>query len=338
MSDFRFPDGVEFLGREGDEASFSVSIPADEDGHFGRQCPHCGQHFRIHTDDYDALPDDQQLWCVYCGHNEDHGEFLTDQQRERAERAAADYAEQLIGQMLDDSFGRMARSARHNDFIQVKYRSEPFYPEPLPGIDEERLIRERTCGTCGLHYAVYGEHRYCPACGPLPVATVALDALSADRTRLAALHELPNDTLRVLRETGVLDRTYADTVENVVGTVETLAERTFERLVPNVDDIIRGRGKIFQRLNDFADLYRDHAGVDLRAELADAWPDLEAAWAARHLFTHSDGVVDAKYLRTVPSSTLRIGQRLRATADLAATAIDNAERLCLALTTQSPSA
>lgn len=203
-----------------------------------------------------------------AGHVEDHSEFLTEQQRHRLERAAMDYAEQFIGQMLDDSFGKMARSTRNNDFIQVKYRSKPFFPAALPGIDEERLIRERMCGTCGLHYAVYGEHRFCPVCGSLPASTVALDALSADRARLTVLHELPNDTLRVLRETGVLDRTYADTVENVVGTVETFAERTFHMLVPDAEEVVRGRGKVFQRLNDFADLFLEHADgpTSLRAE------------------------------------------------------------------------
>jgi len=59
----------------------SVEIPLDEDGFFGRQCPSCAQVFRVAHDDYEALPDDVCLWCVYCGHNDDHGEFLTDQQQ-----------------------------------------------------------------------------------------------------------------------------------------------------------------------------------------------------------------------------------------------------------------
>jgi len=47
VSGFRFPDGVEFLGSEGSEARFTVSIPLEEDRHLGRECPVCGQHFRI---------------------------------------------------------------------------------------------------------------------------------------------------------------------------------------------------------------------------------------------------------------------------------------------------
>jgi hypothetical protein len=47
-------------------------MPSDEDGHIGRECPQCAQHFRIAYDDYEALPDDLRLWCVYCGQIEDH--------------------------------------------------------------------------------------------------------------------------------------------------------------------------------------------------------------------------------------------------------------------------
>ena len=247
MSHLRFPDDVEYLGGSGNEVRFNVSMPTDGDGHFGRECPDCNQIFRVSADDYDALPGDLTLWCVYCGHSDHHSEFATQQQMERATRAAHDYASQLVGQMLDDTFGGMARRSRNNSFVKTSYRSTPFYPEPLPGINEESLIRERICERCRLHYAVYAEHRFCPVCGPLPAMTVALDAIAADETRLDALANLPAEALRPLRESGVLDRTYADTIENVVGTVETLAEKSFHELVPNADVLLRGRGKIFQR-------------------------------------------------------------------------------------------
>ncbi len=333
---FRFPDGVEFLGSSGNEARFTVSMPLEEDGHFGRECPDCGQHFRIDNEDYEALPDELVLWCVYCGHSDDHSEFLTKQQSERRERVAQDYGSQLIGQMLDSSFGRMARNNRRNEFVKVTYRSTPFYPAPLPGINEENLIRERTCDGCNVRYAVFGEHRFCPLCGPLPAKTVALDAIAADQTRIDVLGTLDTDVLRTLREAGVLDRTYADTMENLVGTIEALADRTFHDLVPDAATIVRGKGKVFQRLNEFADLFLVHAGLDLRADLGPSWVELQDAWAARHIFAHADGAVDHKYLDQVSHSTLRVGQRLRATEGLARQAISISTTLVDALTSTRP--
>jgi hypothetical protein len=331
MSGFRFPDGVEFLGDGGDgNANFSVSIPVDDDGFFGRECPECEQHFRIAHEDYEALPDDLRLWCVYCGHDDDHSEFMTQQQTERVMRAAGDYAQQLVGRMLDQSFGSLARRTRGSTF-QVTYRSRPFYPAPLPEIDEERLVRERRCVGCGLRYAVFGEHRFCPVCGSLPPLTVALDALEAEATRLDALGELPDDVLATLRETGVVHRTYVDTIENLVGIVEVLADRVFRSQVPSADTALKGRGNVFQRLDDLAGLFAEHLAIDVRSASGLDWSSLLQVWAARHVFTHCDGIVDAKYFVAVPMSPHRVGQRLQITEADTRAAIENTRALCEAL-------
>src|SRR5690349_1516530 len=113
---------------------------------------------------------------------------------------------QSIGQALDRSFGRLSPRARSGFGIHITYRSTPFYPQALPGIDEEKLIRTRQCVGCALRYAVFGEHRYCPVCGPLPADIVAFDAIAAETARLDGLAQLPADAVAVLREQGVFNR------------------------------------------------------------------------------------------------------------------------------------
>jgi hypothetical protein len=81
-----------------------VSMPSDEDGFFGRQCPSCRQIFRVDGDDYEALPDEIDLWCVYCGHHDDHGEFMTQHQLDRALRAVGDLGVQIVGQVREQAF------------------------------------------------------------------------------------------------------------------------------------------------------------------------------------------------------------------------------------------
>lgn len=330
MGQFRFPDGVEFFEGDDDSVTFDVSVPSDEDGHIGRECPHCSQHFRMSIDDYDDLPDDLELWCVYCGHKDDHSDFMTPQQVDRAMRVAGDYARQVIGDALDSSFKKASRQRRRSG-VTISYRSKPFYPEPLPDINEERLVRERRCGNCQVRYAIFGEHRWCPVCGPLPPETAALDALAAEKVRLDALHELDGERLRVLRESGVLDRTYVNTLGNIVSIIEAIAERVFLQAVPDAETRLKGKGKVFQRLDDFAALYQDALSVDLRATVADDWDSLLAAWAARHLFTHCDGIIDEKYLRAVPQSPQKEGQRLVIAEHEVRATLDRARNLCKAI-------
>jgi hypothetical protein len=331
MNSFRFPEGVEFGGEDDNgNVVFRVSIPLDDDGHFGRQCPGCRRLFRVAYEDYDRLPEDLRLWCVYCGRHDDHSEFLTEQQRERAIRAGTDYGEQVVGQMLDRAFKGVARRSR-NSMFSISYRSTPFHPSPLPSIDEERLVRERVCEGCNLHYAVFGEHRFCPVCGPLPPLVAALDALGAEVVRLDALGAISADAQAALREQGVLDRTYVDTIKNLVGIVEALAERVFRQAVASADEVLKGKGKIFQRLDDWSNLFVAYGLRDPRVALGDDWHTLQRTWAARHVFTHCDGIVDDRYLASVPGSRLQVGQRLRVTEAEARAALHYVEQACRAI-------
>lgn len=233
----------------------------------------------------------------------------------------------MAGKILDDAFGGMAKSGSGST-VTLTYRSAPFYPSPLPDIDERRLVRERECASCGIRYAVFGEHRFCPNCGQLAPLVAALDALAAECLRLDLLTGLEPGTAAKYEEAGVFQRTYVDTVENVVGIVEATAERVFRSRAEDADAKLTGKGKVFQRLDGLADMYQAEFSKDLRSALGDIWPRLVETWAARHVFTHCDGIVDDKYLRAVPSSPLRTGQRLQITADESYRALTDAERLC----------
>lgn len=172
--------------------------------------------------------------------------------------------------------------------------------------------------------------------GRYQAETAALDALAAEEVRLDALHDLDDDRLGVLRESGVLDRTYVNTLGNVVSIIEALAEKVFVAAVPDAEARLKGKGKVFQRLDGMAVLYQDALDVDLRATLADDWDALLAAWAARHVFIHRDGIIDGKYLRNVPQSTQKEGQRLVISEGEARATLDRARRLGIVIGNSSP--
>ncbi|KPC71769.1 hypothetical protein ABZ038_02275 [Streptomyces sp. NPDC006349] len=331
MSDnrnFKVPDGAEPVGRPGKQVRIQVSIPSDGDGFFGRQCPDCSLIFRMDMQQYKALPDDLTLWCVYCGHRAEHSNFLTQQQRNRVIQAAGNYGMQQVSRRLGKAI-RSRPSGSRRSGVSISVTTKPYRPRPLPGINEERLVRVRTCPDCQIDYAVFGEHRYCPVCGQLPAASVALDALQADTARLAALDALPNETKALLREQGVFTRNWVDTVENVVGVVEALASALFHAAVPDAEKRVKGKGAIFQRLDPMTDLFVDAGFCDLRPALGhERWQRLLTTWAARHVFTHNDGIVDDKYLVKVPNSPARTGQRLVPTEDMCRQAIEDTKALC----------
>ncbi|MFE2844365.1 hypothetical protein ACFXKS_12510 [Streptomyces scopuliridis] len=331
-SRFRMPSGAEIVSQRGDEFRIDVTVPLDEDGYLGRQCPECSMSFRMNGEDYKALPDELQLWCVYRGHYNEHSEFMTAQQRDRVLRAAGDLGMQMVSQALGDAFRGMSTGGSSRSGLSVSYKEKPFYPRPLPDIDEERLARVRSCTGCQVRYSIFDEHRFCPVCGRLPAASVAHDALQAEAARLDALNAVAGEAKAVLREQGVFTRSWVDTVENVVGIVETLASSVFEVAVSDAADRLRGKGNIFQRLDDTADLFVAAGYGDLRGVLgSQTWQRLNETWAVRHTFTHNDGIVDEKYLRKVPADTARLGQRLVISEIDCRRALEDTTSLCTAL-------
>jgi hypothetical protein len=312
---YRMPDGSEIEGEFGSTVKISVAIPADDAGYFGRECPSCERIFRMHVDDYKALPEGPRLTCPYCCHEDDHSQFFTKQQVDRAMGAASEYASQLIEGSLDNIFTNMTRRVNsRGGALRMSYSGSSRSrraPKPLPRIVEEAPIRERTCDRCHNRYAVFGDHVACPVCGPHPPKTVATDALDAQEAVLAVVDHVPAEVLAQLREAGALEKTAAGVLGSVVSTVETFLKETFLDRVAGGDMIIAGKGSVFQRLDDAAQLYKDHLAIDIRTTLETAdWDRLLVLYGIRHLLTHNNGIVDARHMTKFRGRGFVLGQRV----------------------------
>ncbi|MFV2110271.1 MULTISPECIES: hypothetical protein [unclassified Micromonospora] len=310
----RVPDGAEIVGQVGGMPRLWVSLPADEDGFIGMRCPKCGEDFRLHNDDYEGLP--ESIWCVYCGLSSHKGWFETVQQHDRFLVAVRDFGAQVALRMTNGL----------SPDGEILFGGRPYRPQPLPPIDEERLVRVRNCGSCRLRYAVFGQHRYCPACGQLPAHIVAADALDAATDRLDDLTRRTGAEAKALREQGVFDQTRTDILIALVSLVETLAKAIDGRPVPRRDR------NVFQRLEPMADRFVDAGFADLRQRVNEAiWQRLKVTWQQRHLLVHNDGVVDSSYLENDPTGSAKLGQRLRISDRECRQAIEDTRHLCAAI-------
>jgi endogenous inhibitor of DNA gyrase (YacG/DUF329 family) len=105
----RIPEGISSFEKTDEGFQASLSLPADEDGFFGRECPACQQPFKVLVDQWEALPDEAIITCPYCGKQpEDVNDFMTGDQSARVEAAlnalVEQYTHQLFSETLDKAF------------------------------------------------------------------------------------------------------------------------------------------------------------------------------------------------------------------------------------------
>jgi sarcosine oxidase delta subunit len=323
--DQRKPDGVGDIEHTRDGFTAPVSIPLNPDGYFGRECPSCHALFKMRHDEYTALPDDLALTCPYCGERRERSEFISTAQRERVTAAARGLAQQMVhakvNEIFSRSFGQRQQSPR-GSFISSETRYTPGSPPPirdLPEIIEDEVRRIIECSSCGNHHAVFSASAFCPVCGPRPAAEKVVESIEAARQALAVEDHLDAERREQLRATGVFERFAVDATESVVGLFEVFVREQFYARASSPEAAVRGKGNVFQRLGDTAQLFADHTGIDLRALAGpDRWERLQRAFARRHVLVHRGGIVDQRFLDQVPNSGLAVGQRLvihRADAD-----------------------
>lgn len=333
------PDGVGEITESEDGFEVSISIPPDEDGYLGRECPSCAAPFKMRADEYKALPDEVELTCPYCGHRAEHSEFMSTAQRERVMAATQGLAEQWIHGQMNDVLGRgfgRSRPKRRGSFISVETSYTPGSPPPvrdLPEVIEEQTRRVVECSSCGNHHAVYSATSFCPVCGPRPAGEKVLEAITAAREALAVEDRLGEDEREALRAAGVFERFAVDAIESVVSLFEIFAREQFTQRVAEAEQHTKGKGSVFQRLTDTAELFNAHAEVDLFALVGEArWERFKRTFAQRHVLTHNGGVIDERFLAQVPDSGLALGQRLVLRRADATEALDDLEAIvhCLA--------
>lgn len=113
-----------------------------------------------------------------------------------------------------------------------------------------------------------------------------------------------------MTEAGVIGANYENTIKDGFGALETFLKASFQADAPDVS--LQGKGNVFQRLGDAADLYREHLGVDLPALLGtDGWEHLNQIAAIRHVLVHNAGVVDVRFVNRLPGWPQQTGQRIQ---------------------------
>lgn len=297
------------LSRLGSE--FSVSIPPDEDGLTGRECPasDCQGYFKVKFGTGlkgKGLP----CYCPYCGHVESHNKFFTQDQIEYVRSVAFN---KITGAIIKDlkqmEFNHPPRGA-FGIGISLKFEGRP---HPIRYYREKQLETLVVCDHCTLRYAVYGVFAFCPDCGvhnSLQILNKNLE-LAEKEVNLASTVE------------GELaGHLIGDALENAVSAFDGFGREICKVSAHLSTAPSRAEGISFQNLTNSMERMKYFFGFDISACLEpEEWKFTCRCFQKRHLLAHKMGVIDEAYIRATEDPQAVIGRKILITPEEVSTLI-----------------
>lgn len=281
-------------------SQFSISLPPDEEGFLGRECPvaECEGYFKLQPGT-GLKGENLPCYCPYCGHSAGSDKFFTKAQVEYAKSVVM---RQVTGALLKDlkslEFNHRPRGA-FGIGISMKVSGKP---TALRHYRESKLETEVVCDKCTLRYTIYGVFGFCPDC-----------AVHNSRQILNKNLELVDKLLAVAetQEPPVAQHLIENALEDCVSAFDGFGRETCRVFAAKAVKPEKAAEIRFQNIGGARDRVREQFSVDFAATAAPAdWTLILRAFQKRHLLAHKMGVVDEDYLSATGESTALLGRKV----------------------------
>lgn len=260
---------------------YPVFMASDSLGHFGHRCPYCNGYWR--SGPWPRI-------CPYCAGSAAPQEFISEAQL----RYVHHYCETLTDALESEEEGEVII-----DMDVVADAAAGTGPKPDFYVSERSQQHQFHCRACNEFNDILGEYGHCSQCG----TRNDLDVFE-ERTIPMIRRELNSGTRpeSCLRD-GVasLDALISMTAKQLARMVP-LSSRRAERLC----------NRRFHDIEKAREILGGYFDIDIRAGLSEReWRDTVLKFHRRHVYEHSAGEVDQKYIDDSGDVTVQVKQRIR---------------------------
>jgi hypothetical protein len=295
-----------------DQMQVSITLPRDEKGMMGRECPECELVFNIKPGT-GLKGEELPCHCAYCGHVAPHNQFFTKEQIEYAKSfALRQFTDQLHRQLKRLEFNHPARGP-FGIGIGMKVTTRPY---PIRYYGERELETEVVCDQCTLLYSIYGAFAFCPDCGSHNSFTILTKNLElADKMLVLAAGQGRD----------LAEQLIGDALENVVSGFDGFGRELCRVAAPKATNPAEAEDVRFQNLTGARTRVRKLFSIDMTTLVAaNEWEFACRCFQKRHLLAHKMGVVDEDYLQATNDRSAVVGRKIQIGPE-------DVKRLCAAM-------
>lgn len=278
-----------------DDYSIKVSIPIDDDGMLGRECPECEKYFKLKPG---TGLDTELCHCPYCQYSGSYRDFWTKEQLEYAKSIALGQVyKELIKPSIDNitkSFKDLERSSR-NSFVSFKVRTTSREMDfPVKYFSEKELETTVTCSNCNLEFSIYGVFSFCPDCKEINAFLIYKKSIDTIRKKLNIFSkpEIPDDIVEISLPTII-----SSCISAFDGLGKELRVQKPSKYPPRPKNLFQNLYQLNQSLNDLIKL--NHTNFD----------ELLKYFQVRHLYEHNFGVIDDDFIAKIPGYSQDKGKK-----------------------------
>ncbi|MDX2252945.1 MAG: hypothetical protein NW202_11705 [Nitrospira sp.] len=282
------------------DPQFSISIPPDEDGFVGRECPvpECESYFKIQLGtglNGENLP----CHCPYCGHAAGPDKFFTKAQVEYVQSVVMN---KVTGALLKDLKSLEFNHPPRGGFgigISMKVSGQP---TPISHYREKQLETEVLCEQCALRYMIYGVFGFCPDCRVHNSFQILKKNLELVGKILAVAETQEQAVAQSLIENGL---------EDCVSAFDGFGREICRLHAKRSADLEKAEKVSFQNLEGAKQSTKLLFNLDLSAGITtDEWKMAVLAFQKRHLLSHKMGVIDDEYIPKTGDTHTAVGRKV----------------------------
>lgn len=301
-----------------DKFEMRISIPPDEDGMIGRECPvkNCSPaYFKVRPGT--GITEGQtEAFCPYCRYRAEPSDFYTQAQKNYAIKIVENEAVKGFDQMLQNAlgFGSSRRKKINGGLFSIEMSYTPPRPKLISRPLEEELRRDIRCPNCGLEHAVFGLATWCPDCGNDIFLIHVGQEFAVVSKMLAAV-----ESRRIDLGARVAARDIENALEDTVSIFEAVLKAITRRILTaqgktdaEIDNIFsKSIRNSFQNLTNATEVFKNYTEIELFVDVPETEiKSIKITFEKRHPITHNLGVIDRKYLERIRSGELE-GREIR---------------------------